>query len=101
MIVKYTRPPVRETSPTPIQRKPCSAAVRSPSASSRARPATFATVAHDNCASAATAATGNRVHRAASRSKNRRVMRKFGIAYGSRSTRVPPQQAIRSGRTSR
>ena len=41
------------------------------------------------------------MHSAASRSKNRRVIRKPGIANGSRSTRVPPQHATRTGFTSR
>ena len=75
--------------------------MRSPSASSIARPSTRATVAHARFAICATVATGSRVHSAASRSKNRRVMRNPRCANGSRSTRVPLQQATRIGRTSR
>ena len=92
---------MRATSSTLIQRNSASAAVRSPSASSIARPSARATVSHDKFAIFATAETGNRVHNAASRSKNRRVMRKPGIANGNCSTRVPPQHASRTGCTSR
>ena len=58
-------------------------------------------MAHERFAISATTETAIRVHSAARRSKNRCVMREPGAAKGRRSTRVPPQQAIRIGRTSR
>jgi hypothetical protein len=100
-IVKDRRPPVHDTSSTPIQRSFVSSSTRSPNPNSIARPSTFATVAHDSCAICATAAIGSRVHSAAMCSKNRRVIRNPGIANGNRSIRVPPQHATRVGSTSR
>ena len=100
-IVKYRRPPVHDTSSTPIHRSVCRSSGRSPNANSIARPSTFATVAHDSFAICATTAIGNRVHSAAIRSNMRTVIRKPGIANGMRSTRVAPQQPTRIGSTSR